>query len=195
MWFLKGKNGLVLLHPIKVLGRLYQVVTRFMLIQFQTNTEGVCKLEISANLPEKSISHVTWLKNPECRAPGQKCTNVKIHCKSAEDTNHLILGSGRISHMGSQLCIHKDIRTPGTCNHCQKYSHIAPDCKEASPTCGKCGEDHRGAECTTGHIKCTPCGSTDHQTNDEKCPEHIVCENAVIDKKPEAHTPYYITDE
>ena len=50
-------------------------------------------------------------------------------------------------------------------------------------------------ECTTGRTKCTPCRSTDHQTNDEKCTERIEHENATIDKKPEALTPYYIMDE
>jgi len=182
-------------HPIKVLGRLYPVIARFMPVQFQTNEEGVRDLENSANLPAASISHVTWLKNPERRTREQHCANVKIHCKNAEDANTLILGSGRISHMGSQLRIHKDIRTPGTCNRCQKYGHIAPDCKEESSTCARCGGDHRTRECTADGTKCTPCGSTDHQTNDERCPERIDRENATIDKKPEAFTPYYITDE
>ena len=129
-------------HLIKVLGRLYQVITCFMPVQFQTNAEGIHKLEISTNLLVESISHVTWLKNPKCRSPSQHCANVKIHCKSAKDANTLILGSGHISHLGSQLHIHKDIRSPGTCNRCQKYGHIAPDCKEESPTCTKCREDH-----------------------------------------------------
>ena len=182
-------------HLVKVLGRLYQVIARFMPIQFQPNAEGIRELEISANLPEDSISHVAWLKNPERRTSSQTRANIKIHCKSAEDANKLILGSGRISHMGSQLRLHKDIRTPGTCNCCQKYGHIAPDCKDELPTCAKCGEDHRSMECTTGRTKCTPCGSTDHQTNHEKCPQRIERENAALDKRPEALTPYYVTDE
>ena len=182
-------------RPVKVLGRLYQVIARFMPVQFQTNDEGIRELEISANLPVDSISHVAWLKNPERRAPSQNFANIKIHCKNAEDANKLILGSGRISHMGSQLRLHKDIRTPGTCNQCQKYGHILPDCKDESPTCAKCGEGHRSMECTTGRTKCTPCGAEGHQTNDAKCPNRIERENAAINKKPEAHTPYYVTDE
>ena len=165
-----------------------------MLVQFQMNEEGAQELEISANLPVESISHVTWLKNPERRSPGQHCANVKIHCRSAEDANTLILSSGQISHMGSQLRINKDIRTPGTCNQCQNYSHIVPNCKDKSPICAKCGEPHRTMECTTGHTKCTPCRSMAHQTNDKRCPECIARENATIDKKPEALTPYFITD-
>ena len=78
---------------IKILGRLYQVVTSFMPVQFQTNEEGAQELKISANLPTESISHMTWLKNPEHRSPGQHCANVKIHCRSAEDANTLILSS------------------------------------------------------------------------------------------------------
>ena len=144
-----------------------------MPVQFQTNEEGAQELEISTNLPMESISHMTWLKNPERRSPGQHCANVKIHCRSAEDANTLILSSRRILHMGSQLHIHKDIRMPGTCNWCQNYSHIALNCKEELPICAKCSEPHRTMECTTGHTKCTPCGSMAHQTNDERCPERI----------------------
>ena len=182
-------------RPIKTLDRLYQVIGRFMPVQFRTDEEGIREFENSANLPAESISHITWLKNPERRSPTQTCANVKIHCKSAEAANTLILGSGRISHLGSQLRLHKDIKTPGTCNQCQKYGHIAPDCKETSPTCAKCGESHRTSECTTRGTKCTPCGSSAHQTNDDKCPERIDRENASLDRKPEAFTPYYITDE
>ena len=182
-------------HLIKVLDRLYQVVARFMPVQFQMNAEGIRKLEISANLPADSISHVTWLKNPEHRSPSQSCANVKIHCSSTMDANTLILGSGHISHMGSQLHIHKEIRTPRTCNRCQRYSHFTQDCKEESSTCAKCSKAHRTMECTTRRTKCTPCGSTDHQTNNEKCTKRIKHKNATIDKKPEALTPYYITDE
>ncbi len=68
-------------RPIKVLGRLHQVIAQFMPVQFQTNEESIRKLEISANLPAGSISHVTWLKNPKHRTPGQTRANAKIHCK------------------------------------------------------------------------------------------------------------------
>src|SRR5258706_8010229 len=182
-------------HPIKDLGRLYLVIAQFMPVQFQTNAEGTCELENSANLPVESISHVMWIKNPERRTPSQHVANAKIYCKSAEVTNTLILGSGCISHMGSQLCLHKDIRTPSTCVQCQRYGHIAPDCKETLPTCAKCREDHWTRECATNDTKCTPCGSSDHWTNVESCPKCIDHENATLDKNPKALTPYYITDE
>ena len=166
-----------------------------MPVQFQPNEDGIRELEISANLPAESISHVTWLKNPAHRSSSQNYANVKIYCRSATDANTLILGSGRISHMGSQLRIHKDIRSPGTCNRCQKYGHFAQDCKEEDSTCAKCGDNHRTTDCATGGTKCTPCGSTEHRTNDENCPERIERENAIINKNPETLTPYYITDE
>src|SRR5258706_11739832 len=126
-----------------------------------------------------------WTDPCKCQDPLQECQGHKHpHHRIRENT-----------HMGSQLQLHKDIRTPGTCNQCQKYGHIAPDCKETSPTCAKCGEDHRTRECASGGTKCTPCGSPDHQTNDERCPERIGRENTSMDKKPEAFTPYFISDE
>src|SRR5258706_12552497 len=107
-------------HPIKVLGRLYPVIARFMPVQFQTNAEGTRELDNNAKLPAESISHVMWIKKPERRTPSQHVANAKIYCKSAEVANTLILGSGRISHMGSQLRLHKDIRTPSTFVRCQR---------------------------------------------------------------------------
>jgi len=50
----------------------------FMPVQFQTNAEGICKLETSANLPVESISHITWLKNPKHRSPSQ---HIVLDCK------------------------------------------------------------------------------------------------------------------
>ena len=182
-------------HPVKTLGRHHPVIARFMPILFQTDEAGTRDLESSANLPENSISQVTWIKNPERRAAGQQVANLKIICNSAETANSLIMGSGRISHLGSQIQFHKDIKAPGTCSKCQEYGHSATNCKSENPACAKCGETHQTSECQTRTTKCTPCGSKKHQTNDVKCPERIAREEAILTKKPELLTPYYITAE
>jgi hypothetical protein len=182
-------------HPVKILGRQHPVIARFMPVQFQPNEAGIRDLEACTHLPENSITQATWIKNPEQREPKQKYANLKILCNSPEVANNLILGSGRISYLGSQLRFHKDIKAPGTCNRCQNYGHIAPNCKADSPTCTKCGNDHYTSTCQAPNKRCTPCGSEEHQSNDVKCPERIKREEALLIKNPELLTPYYITAE
>ena len=43
--------------------------------------------------------------------------------------------------------------------------------------------------------KCTPCGTSDHQTNDIACPQRIAREKVIRERKPEQLTPYFITAE
>ena len=182
-------------HPVKALGRLYPVIARFMPVLFQTNETGIRELESNANLPEKSIAQTIWIRNPDRRSNGQHHANLKILCTSPEAANSLILGSGQISHLGLQIRFHKDIKAPGTCNRCQEYGHTTSTCKAESSKCAKCGDPHFTSECHSQTTKCTPCGSNEHRTNDVKCPQRIAREDALLTKKPELLTPYYITAE
>ena len=101
-----------------------------------------------------------------------------------------------LQHLGSQLRTHKDTKVPSTCLKCQQYSHFAMNCKETSSTCGRCGDGHPTLECgSLTTIRCTPCGSSEHQTNDPMCPERQNRENALLLKDPEALMPYYATNE
>jgi hypothetical protein len=47
--------------------------------------------------------------------------------------------------------------------------------------------------CINPYNKCTPCGLSEHCTNDTSCPEQCTCKQAIILKNPKALTPYYIT--
>ena len=166
-----------------------------MPVQFQANEQGMHKLGSSANLPENLLTQVSWIKNPERRSKGQQFTNLKILCSSPKVANNLIMSSGQISHLGSQIQFHKDIRAPGTCNKCQEYGHAKPNCKSENMICEKCGENHSTQECQAQSIKCMPCGSTKHPTNDTKCPQCITCEKAIMNRNLELLTPYYLTAE
>ena len=178
---------------VKIINRSYPVVARFMLTHFQTDPTGLHKLKVSAKLNPQSITRATWIKDPKCRNPNQKHANIKIFCNTPESANALIMGSPL--HLGTQLRIHKDIRAPGTCLNCQLYGHYATNCKATSPTCSKCAGTHTTSECKTDGIKCTPCGSDSHQTNDPSCPERQNQENAILTKDIEALSPYYSTVE
>lgn len=141
----------------------------FMPTHFQTDPADLHKLEVNTKLNPQTITCATWIKDPKRHNPNQKHTNIKIYCKSPKVANTLIMGSPL--HLGSQLRIHKDIKAPSTCLNCQQYSHYATNCKETSPTCGKCASTHTTAECKADETKCTPCGSDSHQTNNLSCPK------------------------
>jgi hypothetical protein len=188
--------GRLINSPTKVLNRTYPVIARFMPTLFQTNDDGLRELERNAKTKEGSIVKASWIKEPSRRPPTQLHANIKIFCRDAETANKLILGSGQIVHLGSQLCTHKDIKTPYTCKKCQNYGHIATNCQSPSPICAKCGENHPTGDCSSpSSTTCTPCGSKEHQSNDENCPERITREKAILDKRPEDLSPYYTTRE
>ena len=180
-------------NQVKLLNRLYPVVAHFMPTHFQTDPAGIRTLETDAKLDPQTISRATWIKDPKRRNLDQKHANIKIFCETPEAANALIMSSPL--HLGTQLRIHKDIKAPGTCLNCQQYGHYATNCKETSPTCGKCANDHLTSECKSTTLKCTPCGSLDHQSNDPNCIERQNCESALLTKDVEALSPYYSTVE
>ena len=180
-------------NPVKILNRLYPVIARFMPTHFQTDPAGLRELEINAKLDPQSITHATWIKDPKRRNPDQKHANIKIYCETPETANALIMNNPQ--HLGTQLRIHKVIRAPGTCLNCQQYGHYATNCKETTPTCGKCADTHLTSECKSDRLKCTPCGSVNHQTNDPTCSERQNREAAILTKDVEALSPYYSTVE
>lgn len=46
---------------------------------------------------------------------------------------------------------------PTVCYNCQKYGHIAKQCKSTSPVCGFCSGQHDTRECSKDKEKDTPC--------------------------------------
>ena len=186
--------GDVMKCKTSILKRSHTVIARFMPTSFVISPTSLKILEEEQSLPPGSIQNATWIKDPTKRAPDQKFANIKLFCSSPESANNLITGPAYV--MGSRLSIQKDIRTPGVCNKCQRYGHIARNCEETKDTCGLCGEEHRTSLCSsTNERKCTPCGSNEHTTNHIDCPTYQQMEQAMIDKDPEAASPYFLTEE
>ena len=186
--------GDILGCEIKIVGRVYPVVARFMPITFEITQDAIRQIEKDASLPPNSIQEATWIKDPTKRLNSQKYANIKFLCTTPQTANKMI--SGPVYGAGSRLAIHKDIRLPGVCNKCQRYGHVARNCHENTDTCGICGEEHRTSTCNNSQIrKCTPCGSTNHPTNSVDCPIYRQREQAMADKDPEAVSPFYLTSD
>ena len=57
------------------------------------------------------------------------------------------------------------------CYRCQRFGHIALDCKNKHKKCGRCdGETHQKRDCTASVPKCANCFGP-HASSDRSCPE------------------------
>ena len=186
--------GEILKCKVSLLKRSFTVLARFVPVMFDISPANLRGLKDDHSLPANSILNATWVKDPSKWAKDQKFANLKIFCSTPGTANSLITGPAFIH--SSHLCIQKDTKSPGVCNKCQKYGHIARDCSETIDTCGFCGQEHCTSICnSTDTYKCTPCGSTDHPTNSSQCPTFIRLAQAIIDKDPESSSAYFLTDE
>ena len=177
-----------------ILRRSFTILARFVPVMFDISPVSLRNIENDLALPSNSLLNAIWIKDPTKRARDQKFANLKIFCATPESANTLITGPVYI--LNSCLCIQKETKTPGVCNKCQKYGHIARDCKETNNTCSFCGQEHRSSLCNNaGTYKCTPCGSTEHPTNHTLCPVYTRLAQAILDKDPETASAFFITDE
>lgn len=55
------------------------------------------------------------------------------------------------------------------CYNCQKFGHLANQCKTKSSVCVNCGQNHRKEDCSSIIKKCANCKGS-HAATDKKCP-------------------------
>jgi hypothetical protein len=186
--------GKLLKCPIKALMRTYVVIARFVPITFDNAPASLRSLEEEMELPTGSIQEAGWIKHPSRRSAHQKVANLKIFCTNPEAANTLIKGLTYI--LGSRLSIQKDIRAPGVCNKCQMYGHIHRDCKATTETCGLCRKNHQTSTCREEEgTQMHPMWLLRPPHEPHELPVYRQHERLIIDRNPEAVSPYYLTNE
>ncbi|KIM27280.1 hypothetical protein M408DRAFT_71551, partial [Serendipita vermifera MAFF 305830] len=179
----------------KIIRRNYSIIAQFTPITWDpSDPESLRRLESDLNLKTGDIVAASWVKNPARRGPGQKVAHVKINSHSPHVANTILISDVRIA--GRYVKTKKDVPEPNVCSKCQQYGHFIAKCPSDHDTCGRCAGEHRTANCPDkANTKCTPCGSTDHYTNHQDCPEYQKRVHAQEMRNPELAKPFFPTEE
>lgn len=175
--------------------RNFPIILKFVPIEWNPDSQDELRdLETRHGLEANTITSAAWIKDPtKCRT-AQVVANVKLMCSSPSTANKIIIGPTYLG--GRAISAHKDIKEPSVCGKCQHYGHFVAECRETKDTCRQCGNDHHTNTCTERNsVKCIPCGSTDHSTNDRTCPEYAKRMQTLEQKSPEYLKPFYLTTE
>jgi hypothetical protein len=62
---------------------------------------------------------------------------------------------------------------PVRCLKCQGYNHMANECIIRRDICARCRGGHRMNKCTELMLRCTPCSTSGHVSNDRTCPTFL----------------------
>jgi len=82
------------------------------------------------------------------------------------------------------------------CLKCQRWGHMAKDCRETSDTCGTCAENHRMNTCTAYKtLRCANCDSKTHGSWSRQCPEFLQHCHDLNTHTPKNQMLYFPTDE
>ncbi|KAF9231250.1 hypothetical protein BU15DRAFT_56398 [Melanogaster broomeanus] len=156
--------------------------------------EWLRALEVENGLMEDVIAYVRWIKPIEKRAPAQRVAHAIFQLTTPQAANALIR-DGMYASKG-KLHPSKDKREPIRCARCQRWGHIARECKSPQDTCATCGHAHKTAVCVSYKtFHCISCNSHDHSSNDSHCPTYERKCEELDAKHPENSMPYYPTDE
>jgi len=142
--------------------RTYPIVLEYLPIQTQVENENFTKLvEQENNLPPNTIASIRWIKPPTKRSAEQRKAFALMQITDIHLANNILRDGICIAN--DRISIHKDKKEPLRCAKCQKYNHIAKNCKTSLDICGTCGNNHRTSMCSAYRTtRCVNCRSQQH---------------------------------
>jgi len=75
------------------------------------------------------------------------------------------------------------------CYNCQRFGHIASQCRASHSTCGKCSGQHATQACTESNFKCAACQGA-HPAWDKECPQRAQEESRLANTRRNT-SPYH----
>ncbi|CCA76745.1 hypothetical protein PIIN_10733 [Serendipita indica DSM 11827] len=177
----------------KVIPRAHELMVRFVPVDFDPHEEeSLHSVELENGLPPHSIISASWIKDLSRRYEGQGYANVKINCASPEVANRMILGPTRIGN--HSVKVQKEHRLVPICAKCSHHDHFLAACKAERFTCRFCAQEHSSRDCPDKtQTKCTPCGSSQHSSGDERCIESKSRQDRQAEHAPEMRSKFFFT--
>lgn len=144
------------------------------------------------DLTEDAVTMIRWAKPIDKRTPHQRTAHLVLSFSNPDDANRAIANG--ITICNKKCFVEKVRREPIRCLKCQRWNHMAKDCKENGDTCSNCAGTHKTSACPHSHVtRCVSCKSNEHASWSRQCPTFL---RKVIDFKernPESQLPFFPT--
>jgi len=177
LWLKTGTNCAKLATAsggdLTIRSRTYNIVVPFVPTSTDIEEPDTLRaIEDDNDLPLSCITAARWIKPPHRRENAQRVAHAMFHMSTPETANKLILDG--LYHNMERLRPVKDKKEPMHCLKCQRWGHMAKDCRETNDTCGTCAENHRTNACTAYKtFRCANCDSKAHGSWSRQCPEFM----------------------
>lgn len=175
--------------------RSYNIIVPFIpTATIIEETETLRAIERENELQPGSIAAARWIKPARRREAGQRVAHALFRLATPEVANKLI-SKGMYINL-ERFRPAKDKKEPLRCLKCQRWGHMAKECKEQHDTCGTCAKNHRTNGCPSHNtVYCISCDSDNHASWSRTCPEFKRRCQALDENTPENCMPYFPTDE
>lgn len=158
-------------EEMEVKERTYTVRAKLVPTSHDVNSEWERgRIEEVNHLERGSIKNTKWIKPPEWRRLNQQTAFLYMDFNTPEAANKAIRNG--IIVQGKRVKISRKEALPIRCLRCQRYGHIATQCKETHDTCPTCEGRHRKEECQVKDPKeysCASCRKKGHAAWDRTC--------------------------
>jgi hypothetical protein len=140
------------------------------------------------------LTTTRWAKPISKRTPHQRTAHLVITFSNPVAANRAIAGGLVICN--KKCHVEKIKREPIRCMKCQRWNHMARDCKERGSTCSNCAGTHMTFACKTPHIKgCISCKSNEHASWSRECPTFLRKVEDFRERNPETALPFFPTED
>ena len=179
---------------IRLKDRQYNIVIPFVPILTDLSSPDTARrIEEGNKLPDGSITQIHWIKDPARQERKQRVAHALMSFASPEVAN-IAIKSGLHFEL-TYLWLRKDKKEPTRCLKCQRWGHLAKDCKETKDTCSTCGKEHRTSLCRSYQtFYCATCQTDRHASSNRDCPEYVKRQAALDMKTLENAMPYFLTE-
>ncbi|THU95072.1 hypothetical protein K435DRAFT_667177 [Dendrothele bispora CBS 962.96] len=177
---------------------LYEVIVEFVPVHANL---GDCfetiRIETDSDIQGGDLVKACWIKDPECRKPGQKVAHASLHFRTRQAANKAIKDGLIIA--GKPVSVRKPDNFLGLCTKCYKPGHIRATCTCQVDVCGRCAGPHRTPTCDADDedLWCAECAEKGHcgAAQTDRCPMYIRKNESRKNRNLEGKYRFYVTEE